>query len=97
MISSGILTGVLWTSAVRETVVTQQKGKRSSMNHTQIPNQIRPLTLALAFSLALVFSAHGQVQVAKSFALPVRVTAAVDVSQCNNSPGPQITISGAMS
>src|SRR6267378_4450952 len=47
-------------------------------------------------SLALVLSAQGQVHVANSFMMPVRVQAAMQMSGCNNSPGPQITMSGAI-
>src|SRR6266567_1738380 len=51
-------------------------------------------TLAAA---ALALPAYAQVDLTKTLAMPVRVQAAVDMSGCNNSPGPQITVSGAVS
>jgi hypothetical protein len=47
-------------------------------------------------SLTLAWSAQAQVQVANSFTMPVGIKAAVALSGCNNSPGPQITLSGAV-
>ena len=56
----------------------------------------RNLAPCALLSLALAFSAQGQVQVSSSFTMPVAITASASLSGCNNSPGPQITLSGAI-
>src|SRR6267154_4286720 len=47
-------------------------------------------------SLGLALPAEAQVRVANSFTMPVRIQAAMNMSGCNNSPGPQITMSGTI-
>src|SRR5258708_27423705 len=47
-------------------------------------------------SLGLALPVAAQVLVANSFTMPVRIQAAMAMSGCNNSPGPQITMSGAV-
>jgi hypothetical protein len=57
----------------------------------------RSLLIAVMAGLASVFPAHAQQQVAKTFNMPLRVQASIGLSDCQNSPGPQITLDGAVS
>lgn len=54
------------------------------------------VALCALVSLAPALSARGQAQVASSFTMPVGIKASASLSGCNNSPGPQITLSGAI-
>jgi len=52
--------------------------------------------VAMLVGLACAFPAHAQKQVARTFTTPVQVHAIVGFSDCSNSPGPQITLDGAI-
>jgi len=49
-----------------------------------------------ALGLAMAAPAQAQTTVTKTFVMPVQVQAAVNMAGCDNSPGPQITLDGAV-
>ena len=57
----------------------------------------RSVLIALSVGLAYAFPANAQKQVVKTFTMPAKVHADVGFSDCSNSPGPQITLSGTVS
>ena len=59
-------------------------------------NVYRTITTCAAASLLLALSARAQVHVAQSFTMPVEIKASLSLSGCNNSPGPQITLTGGI-
>src|SRR5258707_1458754 len=65
-------------------------------NHTVSRNTTWIIASCALVGLALAMPAGAQVQVAQSLTMPVRIQAALSLSGCNNSPGPQITLTGAI-
>ena len=57
----------------------------------------RSVLIAVLAGLASAFPAHAQQQVAKTFNMPVHIQASIGLSDCQNNPGPYITLDGATS
>ena len=57
----------------------------------------RSVVITMLAGLAFAIPAHAQKQVARTFDMPVKVQAQIGLADCQNSPGPQITLEGAVS
>lgn len=66
------------------------------MNPNVITQVRRSFILGALAGLAMAVPALAQKEVTKTFVMPVHVQAAVNMSGCENSPGPQITLDGSV-
>src|ERR1041385_1784465 len=62
----------------------------------KINHPIRIQTIALMAAFACAISARADVPLSVPFGLPLTVNSSVDETNCNNSPGPQISFGGAI-
>jgi hypothetical protein len=66
------------------------------MNPNVILQVRRSFILGALAGLAMAVPAQAQKELTKAFVMPVQVQAAVNMLGCENSPGPQITLDGAV-
>src|SRR5262245_57198339 len=70
----------------------------TNMKIERVRKQWRWCFVAGALStLALALPVQAQKEVTTTFTMPVQVLATVNMSDCNNSPGPQINLDGSVS
>src|ERR1044071_750944 len=86
-----------WFVLMKSTSDAQRLGGKTNKTYPHMKNSTKPIVTAvavLAMSGLAAFSARADQQITERFNQPIQVTANIDETGCDNSPGPQITVQG---